>query len=400
MKITIRTRALKAGNRSIYLDFYDKGERWSEYLNLFLVPDDVPDAKRLNEASMAKANEIKSRRLLGIDGYETDTDDGKSILLPKRIFADWLDEYIEGIRRNPSYSPGTYRNYRSTVNIIKEYLQYRRRPRYLMSKIDKKFIAGLLDFMKNTYRNMKSPDKPKAMSQHTLHLHQTTLVRMLNMAVKEGVMNNNPFYALGKHERITKQQAERDYLTKEELLALAEAPTTNETTKRAFLFCCFTGLRYSDVYALTWRDIKQVDSGLVVSIRAMQKTGKQIIIPLNQSALKWLPDRGGCKPGQKVFDMTCLSACNKCLKKSAAAVGIEKNVSYHTSRHTFATLSLTAGGDLYTVSKLLGHTSINSTQVYADVVMETKIEAVNLIHKFFSTNKESTIQGLPEQCSM
>ena len=73
---------------------------------------------------------------------------------------------------------------------------------------------------------------------------------------------------------------------------------------------------------------------------------------------------------------------------------------FHTSRHTFATLSLTAGGDLYTVSKLLGHTSINSTQVYADVVMETKIEAVNLIHKFFSTNKESTIQGLPEQCSM
>lgn len=350
MKITIRTRELKAGNRSIYLDFYEKGKRWSEYLNLFLVPDDAPDAKRLNDASMAKANEIKSKRLLGIDEDETEIDGGKPIQLPKRIFADWLNDYIEGIRRNPSYSQSTYRNYRSTVNIIKEYLQYRRRPRYLMSKIDKKFIAGLLDFMKNTYRNMKSPDNPKAMSQRTLHLHQTTLVRMLNMAVKEGVMNNNPFYALGKHERITKQQAERDYLTKEELLALAEASTTNETTKRAFLFCCFTGLRYSDVYALTWRDIKQVDSGLVVSIRAMQKTGKQIIIPLNQSALKWLPDRGGCKPGQKVFDMTCISACNKCLKKSAAAAGIEKNVSYHTSRHTFATLSLAAGGDLYTVS--------------------------------------------------
>ena len=384
MKITIRTRELKAGNRSIYLDFYEKGKRWSEYLNLFLVPDDAPDAKRLNDASMAKANEIKSKRLLGIDEDETEIDGGKSIQLPKRIFADWLNDYIEGIRRNPSYSQSTYRNHCSTVNIIKEYLQYRRRPRYLMSKIDKKFIAGLLDFMKNTYRNMKSPDKPKAMSQRTLHLHQTTLVRMLNMAVKEGVMNNNPFYALGKHERIAKQQAERDYLTKEELLALAEAPTTNETTKRAFLFCCFTGLRYSDVYALTWRDIKQVDSGLVVSIRAMQKTGKQIIIPLNQSALKWLPDRSGCKPGQKVFDMTCISACNKCLKKSAAAAGIEKNVSYHTSRHTFATLSLAAGGDLYTVSKLLGHSDIHTTQIYADVVMETKIEAVSRISEYFS----------------
>ena len=62
MKITIRTRTLRTGSRSIYLDFYDKGKRWNEYLNLFLVPDDEPDAKRLNEAVMAKANAIKSKR--------------------------------------------------------------------------------------------------------------------------------------------------------------------------------------------------------------------------------------------------------------------------------------------------------------------------------------------------
>lgn len=384
MKITIRTRTLKTGSRSIYLDFYEKGRRWNEYLNLFLVPDDAPDARRLNDAAMAKANEIKSKRLLGIDEDETETDNGNPVQLPKRFFADWLDSHIEGIRRNPSYSPATYHNYRSTVNIIKAYLKHRRRPRFLMSKIDKKFIVGLLDFMKNTYRNTKSPDHPKEMSLQTLHLHQSTLVRMLNAAVKEGVMDKNPFYALGKHERIVRQQAEREYLTKEELLALIEAPTTNETTKQAFLFCCFTGLRYGDVSALTWRNIKQVEDGLVVSIQAMQKTGKQVTIPLNRSALKWLPDRNGCKPGQKVFDMTSLSACDRCLKKMAAAAGIEKNVSFHTSRHSMATLSLAAGGDLYTVGKLLGHTNINSTQVYADVVMETKIEAVNRISDFFS----------------
>lgn len=333
MKITIRTRTLKTGSRSIYLDFYEKGKRWSEYLNLFLVPDDAPDARRLNEAAMAKANEIKSKRMLGIDEDETEADNGNSKQLPKRIFADWLDSHIEGIRRNPSYSPATYRNYRSCVNIIKEYLKHRRRPRFLMSKIDKKFVVGLLDFMKNTYKNTKSPDNPKDMSLHTLHLHQSTLVRMLNAAVKEGVMDKNPFYALGRHERIAKQQAEREYLTKEELLALIEASTTNETTKRAFLFCCFTGLRYSDVSALTWRNIKRVNEGLVVSIQSMQKTGKQVTIPLNQSALKWLPDRNGCKLGLKVFDMTCLSTCDKCLKKMAAAAGI-KRMSVSTRRGT------------------------------------------------------------------
>lgn len=384
MKITIRTRTLKTGSRSIYLDFYEKGKRWSEYLNLFLVPDDAPDARRLNEAAMSKANEIKSKRMLGIDEDETEADNGNPKQLPKRIFADWLDNYIEGIRRNPTYSPSTYSNYRSTVNIIKAYLKHRRRPRFVMSAIDKNFIIGLFDFMKNTYRNSKSPDNPKAMSLYTLHHHQTILVHMLNEAVKEGVMARNPFYALDRHERFAKQYPGKGYLTKDELLALAEAPTPNETTKRAFLFCCFTGLRYSDVSTMTWRNIKQVDSGFVVSIHAMRKTGKQVTIPLNQSAMKWLPNRNGCKPGEKVFDMTCLTACNKCLKKIAAAAGIEKNISFHTSRHAFAVLALAAGGDLYTVGKLLGHTDIHSTQVYADVVMETKIEAVNRVTDYFS----------------
>lgn len=86
MKITIRTRTLKTGSRSIYLDFYEKGKRWSEYLNLFLVRDDEPDARRLNEAAMAKANEIKSKRMLGIDDDETETDNGNPKQLPQTDF--------------------------------------------------------------------------------------------------------------------------------------------------------------------------------------------------------------------------------------------------------------------------------------------------------------------------
>ena len=381
MKITIRTRTLRTGSRSIYLDFYDKGKRWNEYLNLFLVPDDEPDAKRLNEAVMAKANAIKSKRMLGIED-ETEANGSKQVKLPKRVFADWLNDYVEGVRNNPSYAASTYRNFRSTVNVIKAYLQHLHRPRMLMSKIDKGFILGFIDYIEHIYRNTKSPDHPKEMSPHTLHLYQSTLVRMLNAAVKDSVLDRNPFYSLERKDRIVKQQAEKEYLTKEELKAFADAPTVNETTKRAFLFCCFTGLRYSDVSVLTWRDIRQGDNGWMVSVKAMRKTGKQVVIPLNQSAMSLLPDRTGCKPSQKVFDMTCLSACNKCLKKIAAAAGIEKKISYHTSRHTFAVLALAAGGDIYTVGKLLGHTSINSTQVYADVVMETKVEAINRISKY------------------
>lgn len=253
-----------------------------------------------------------------------------------------------------------------------------------MSKIDKGFILGFIGFMENTYRNTKSPDNPREMSPHTLFLYQSTLIRMLNAAVKEGVLDRNPFYSLERKDRISKQQAEKEYLTKEELKALAEAPNVNETTKRAFLFCYFTGLRYSDVSALAWRDIKQSDNGWIVSVKSMQKTGKPVIVPLNQSAMGLLPDKNECKPSQKVFAMTCLSACDRCLKKMAAAAKIEKNISFHTSRHTFAVLALAASGDIYTVGKLMGHTSINSTQVYADVLLETKMDAINRISTFFS----------------
>ena len=86
-----------------------------------------------------------------------------------------------------------------------------------------------------------------------------------------------------------------------------------------------------------------------------------------------------------MFELTILGVCNRCLKKMAANAGITKNVSFHTSRHTFAVLTLATGGNLYTVGKLLGHTSINSTQVYADVVMETKVEAIIRISNYFGT---------------
>lgn len=88
---------IETGSRSIYLDFYEKGKRWNEYLNLFLVPDDAPDARRLNEAAMAKANEIKSKRMLGIDEDETEADNGSSKQLPKRILRIGLTAISRGL---------------------------------------------------------------------------------------------------------------------------------------------------------------------------------------------------------------------------------------------------------------------------------------------------------------
>lgn len=117
---------------------------------------------------------------------------------------------------------------------------------------------------------------------------------------------------------------------------------------------------------------------------SMQKTKQPVIVPLSEKALEWLPERpADCKVDTKVFDNApTLSSANRALKHMARRAEIRKTISFHCSRHTFATLTLTAGGDLYTTS-LLGHTNIHSTEIYADVVMERRTQAVNLLNAIF-----------------
>lgn len=116
----------------------------------------------------------------------------------------------------------------------------------------------------------------------------------------------------------------------------------------------------------------------------MQKTGKPVIVLLGIQAKNWLPERGNATAEDKIFvNAPTLGCANRTLKYMAKRAGITKTVSFHTSRHTFATMTLTAGGDIYTTSKLLGHTNIHTTEIYADVVMEKKADAVNLMNGLF-----------------
>ena len=110
----------------------------------------------------------------------------------------------------------------------------------------------------------------------------------------------------------------------------------------------------------------------------------QVRVPLGIQARKWLPEKNEALQDDKVFaDAPTLGCANRALKHMVKRANIDKTVSFHCSRHTFATMTLTAGGDIYTTSKMLGHTNIHTTEIYADVVMEKKIDAVNLMTGIF-----------------
>ena len=112
-----------------------------------------------------------------------------------------------------------------------------------------------------------------------------------------------------------------------------------------------------------------------------QKTGEPVYIPLSANALQWLPNRGRKGDSANVFELPHVSTIEKWLGHWAEEAGVTKHLTYHVSRHTFATLTLAYGADLYTVSKLMGHSNVQTTQIYAKIVDENKRKAVELIPK-------------------
>jgi integrase len=197
---------------------------------------------------------------------------------------------------------------------------------------------------------------------------------IFNEAIKKRRITANPALGIGI-KTTTKLPT---FLELAELKKLATARCSHIHVRNAFLFCCFCGLRYSDVSRLLWTDIQDGSMRIVV-----KKTRTPIVLPLSRQALSILAEQREVPRGVvtrnaegSVFNMPALSSCNKILKKWAEAAKV-KPISFHTSRHTLATLALSSGVDLYTVSKLLTHANIRTTQRYAQVVDATKAAAVD-----------------------
>ncbi len=202
----------------------------------------------------------------------------------------------------------------------------------------------------------------------------------LNYAVDLEILAENPLLSFD-WASIQGERTKREYLTIEEVQTLINTPCKSPRVKTAFLFSCFCGLRYSDVKGLRWKDVIEENGKKHIELR-QQKTGKVIYLPLSLQAQKFMPDVKG-NPEDAVFDVPTVSDCDHVLKTWTAKAGITKRVSYHVSRHAFATMSLTMGADLYTTSQLLGHSDVETTQVYAKIVDKKKVDAVYLIDRLF-----------------
>ncbi len=255
--------------------------------------------------------------------------------------------------------------------------------------IDKEFLLGFIEHLNSDIRDFdkESKDKkrkPKPLSEVYKEALFARIMVALNKAERDGIIVKNPGKDIDRKLKPHAEQKSRCYLTLDEIQKIIDTEyKPDNDIKPAFLFCCFSGLRYSDVQKLTWGEITVSPEGYAQIETNMQKTGKDITIPLSDNALKWLPERTDQTSASRIFYKLPDQVTNADvrLRTIIKKAGITKHVTFHVARHTFATLTLTYGADLYTVSKLLGHSNIRTTQIYAKIVDESKRKAVNLIPK-------------------
>ncbi|WP_346699826.1 site-specific integrase [uncultured Alistipes sp.] len=373
--VRIREKRLNDGNVSLYLDMYYMGARKKEGLKLYLVPEVNAAAKLQNRNTLKLAEQIKAERILDIQQHGLVN--WESVKKGRMTLATWVEKYTKD---ENGLTPASMRSKRNAQARVEQYLLYIGKPNLALKEVDKDFCKGFIAFLKTcTFNNGK-----KTLGSTTCRIFMNRLAAALNMAVREGLIDNNPFKLLDAKEKPQKKSAMREFLTIEELRTLIATPCRYEIVKKAFLFSCFTGLRYSDMMALKWNEIHKAADGKTLYIEHEQvKTKNMVTIPLSNEALKWMPRKS--KGDERVFHQLRITSTTVevVLGEWMQEAGIQKHITYHCSRHTAATLLLTLGADLYTVSKILGHRSIRMTEVYAKIVDKKKIETMNLVNNMF-----------------
>ena len=185
-----------------------------------------------------------------------------------------------------------------------------------------------------------------------------------------------------KIQPVKQAETRRNFLTIEELNSLVKTECNNPLMKKAALFSALTGLRFSDIKNLIWREIEYIkNNGYFIKFQ-QQKTKGIEMMPISEQAYSLLGESK--EPTDKVFEGLTYSAYeNKHLYQWIGAAGITKDITFHCFRHSFATLQLSNGTDIYTVSKMLGHRELKTTQIYAKIIDQTKREAADKIQLDF-----------------
>ncbi|MBW6491302.1 MAG: site-specific integrase [Lentimicrobium sp.] len=361
--VTLRQKLLSdKKSKSLYLDFYPaitdpvtgKSTR-RKFLNSYIKVRPKTDLeKQMNDEALTNANAERIKIEAAIQRGEYSKSPSKLYLF------DYFQNYITSKEIKASIYTGCL-----------QYLdEFEGTNKIRLTAIDDDFINEFKDYLQKT----KNRKNGKTLTKNSAANYFIVFRAILHQAFKDRLLADD---IRARHENIKKTETHREYLTIDELRNLALTDCKNEILKRAFIFSALTGLRYSDVESLSWKEIR-TEAGQTYIYKQIKKSKRNERMPINDDAVKYMGDRR--RDEAKVFDGLEYSYhMNNDLRLWAANAGISRHITFHSARHTFATLQITLGTDIYTVSKMLGHRDMTTTQIYAKLIDQKKIEAVNRI---------------------
>lgn len=356
--VRLRGKLISGGKISLYLDYYTgysrntaddkiKIRRQFEYLKLYLYESPKPgDETKENNKTLKIAREIRIKRESEIKYFDTG-------LTPSHIknsnFFDFCQAYLDKYQKKDK---------RMIQAVIEKFKQFSKTEFLKPGDITKSSIKEFADFLAANHKGQGA------------HSYLARFKKILNHATEKGYFKKSPAdgIKLPTFDRVVS----KEILTIEEIIRLNNTDIANPEIKRAFMFSINTGLRFIDVQDLRFKHIK---NGKIQ--KNQSKTGREVTIDLNDNAIDLIGEIG--KPDDKIFILPSLTGCLKSIKKWTADAGISKNITWHSARHSFATILLINRTDIKTVSSLLGHSKLEHTQKYLHVVDELKKVAVNTL---------------------
>ena len=275
------------------------------------------------------------------------------------VFRQHNEDYAKQVGKIKSQR--SYWKYCTVYNHLSEFI----RQRYKVSDIALKELAPafITDFelFLRTEKNHCT---------NTIWSYMMPFKRIIYMSINNGWLQRDPFYAYS----ITKEETKRGFLSKEEIKMLIEGSfkkKSYELIRDLFIFCCFTGLSWTDMANLTKENLQTSFDGHLWIKTNRQKTGTETNLRLLEVPLRIIKKYEGCSEDGKLLPVPCYPNCKNGIKVIAKKCGIEKNVTWHMSRHSFATtVCLSNDMPIETLSKMLGHRSIRTTQIYAKITAE------------------------------
>ncbi|NLN95172.1 MAG: site-specific integrase [Bacteroidales bacterium] len=368
-KVTLRQKTISGNRKSLYLDFYpailhpETGKPTRrEFLGLYIFDKPKnPFDKESNKETLLLAKNIRAKRQIEIQAENYG-------FLSSKLKAE--TDFVQFFKQLVDTKTGSNKKvWQAAFNYFNMFTGGKLPVAKLNESLCNEFRKYLL-----TAKRQRSI-KNISITQNSARTYHNIFKAALKQAFKKGLIDIDLSTRI---DGISGQETQREYLTLEQLQALANTPCSIPLLKNAAIFSALTGLRFSDISKLVWSEVHYSESeGYYLQFRQKKTKGVEVL-PISEQALNLLGTPG--EPTKKVFEGLKYSAyLNLHLKQWVLKAGITKDITFHSFRHTFATLQLSMGTDIYTVSKMLGHRELQTTQVYAKIIDESKRKAANRI---------------------